>query len=284
MSAVVTSIADATGYITATYDDGKVETCQKGSFRTLLKSNIVYLVFDTNPNSTGLRSDITLIFGNMAAYASAAAIKTDIDTWNAAGTVVSNAVLTSAIDGISSSLKTIEYEHHEIHSGKSFHCYFNITTAATSGHRSGLYIKTPATGPLVHLVAEYSCSVAADFSIHEAPTLTANIGTHGVAIYNRYRDSGNASGCFDNATTPAVNKVTTLTEANIAAGSWAAGTTIMKEPLAAGSGPKTAGGDDRGSQEFILKANTAYVFMLTNTVATANVHHISLDWYEHTNA
>jgi len=204
---------------------------------------------------------------------------------NGAALPVSNSVLTSAVDGITTALKIVDYAHHEIHSGSSFHCYFNITTAATSGHRSAIYLKTPAAGgKLVHLIVEFSCTAAADLSVHEAPTVTANIGTHAVPLYNRYRDSIKASGVFDNATAPAVNKVTTLTEANINTGLTGAGTVIMKEPLNAGGGPKPAGGNSRGSQEIILKANTAYVFMITNTVATANVHHISLDFYEHTNA
>jgi len=188
------------------------------------------------------------------------------------------------VDGMTRALPIIEYEHHEIHSGSSFHAYFNNTTAATSGHRSGLYIKTPATGPHVHMVVEFSASVAANMSVLEAPTIAANTGTHGVSIFNRYRDSIKASGCFDNATVRAVNKCTTLNETQINGdGSWATGTVIMTEPLVAGSGPKPAGGSSRGEQEWILKANTAYVFLITNTVATANVHHISIDFYEHTN-
>jgi len=273
-AAYVTTITNNTGYIDFTYDTGMIESVQKGSFRVALKDDIVYLIFNNNPYSTEVRSDISLDHANIAAYATSALIRTAILGFN----------VNPAQDGITTALRIVDYAHHEIHSGSSFHCYFNITTAATTAHRSGIYIKTPAAGgKLVHLIVEFSCTAAADLSIHEAPTLTANIGTHGVAIYNRYRDSVKASGCFDNATTPAVNKVTTLTEANIAAGSWAAGTVLMKEPLNAGGGPKPAGGNSRGSEEIILAANTAYVFMITNTVATANVHHISLDWYEHTN-
>ena len=199
---------------------------------------------------------------------------------------VTDSNIESSVDGMTTALKTISYEHHEIHSGSSFHAYYNITTAATSGHQSGLYIKTPAAGgKLCHLIVAFQASVAADMSVCEAPVIAANTGTaHGVTIFNHYRDSIKASGCFDNATSPAVNKVTNLAEAAFNGdATWTTGTVIMKEPLVVGSGPKPAGGNTRGTQEWILKANTAYVFMITNTVATANVHHISLDWYEHTN-
>lgn len=48
-----------------------------------------------------------------------------------------------------------------------------------------------------------------------------------------------------------------------------------------GSGP--GGSADRSEQELILKANTAYIFLLTNATASANVHHLFIDWYENTN-
>ena len=97
---------------------------------------------------------------------------------------VTDGDISNAVDGITTALKTIEYEHHEIHSGSSFHAYFNNTTAATAGHRSGLYIKTPATGPLCHIIVQFACSVAGDMSICEAPTIAANTGTHANIIYN----------------------------------------------------------------------------------------------------
>ena len=177
----------------------------------------------------------------------------------------------------------IDFAHAEIHEGDSFTAFYSRTTAATNGHRSGLYIKTPAAPKRCHAIVQFSCSTAATYSICELPTIAANIGTHANVIYNRYRDSNNTSGCFDNATVPAVNKYTTLTEVQIAADvTWGTGTVIRSAPLAVGSGPKPAGGSSRDSQEYILKANTAYVFLITNTTADANVHHILLDWYSHT--
>ena len=188
------------------------------------------------------------------------------------------------LDAITHAQNMISYEHHEIHDGSSFTAQYNITTAATNGHRSGLFIKTPATGPLVHLVVTISSSAASRYSICEAPTIAANVGTHANVIYNRYRDHTGASGCFDNATSPAVNKYTTLTEAQIAAdGTWATGTVIRSNPMVSGAGPKPAGGSSRDTAEYILKANTKYVFLITNTSADANAHDITLDWYEHTN-
>ena len=177
---------------------------------------------------------------------------------------------------------TIDYGHHEIHGGSSFTVQYSRTTAATANHRSGIYLLTPAT-PLLHMIVSFSSSIAAVFSICEGVTFTANIGTHGVAIYNRYRDSVKASTVKDNATSAAANKITTIDETEFGNGSFNAGTVIRTEPLEAGTGPKPAGGGGRDAQEYILAASTKYIFMITNTPATANVHHILLDWYEHTN-
>ena len=187
------------------------------------------------------------------------------------------------LDGITTAIKTIEYEHHEIHGGSSFTAYYTRTTDATNGHRSGIYIKTPAsTSGYCHMIAEFSCSTAANFSISEGPTLAANVGTDTSLIYNRNRTSTSTSGCLNNAAVPAAGYITTLTEAEIAAdGTYAIGTVLRTAPLTTGAGPKPAGGASRGSQEYILKANTAYLFLITNTAASANAHHILIDWYEH---
>ena len=188
---------------------------------------------------------------------------------------------TPRLDETSRAMLTIDLAHHKIHHCLSFTAYYTIKTAATDGHRSGLYLKTGSAWQ-IHLVVSFSASTAADFSLCEAPTIAANTGTHAVQMYNRDRNSSCASTCFDNATSRAVNKYTTLTEAEIAGdGTWATGTVIRTEPLTAGAGPKPAGGSGRDAQEYILKKDTAYVFLITNTVALANTHHILVDWYEH---
>ena len=187
------------------------------------------------------------------------------------------------LDGMTHILETITDEHHETHEGHAFSASYAITTAATDGHRSGLYIKTPSSEETtLHMIFIISASTAANYSICEAPTIAANTGTHAVAIYNRYRDNANESKGQDNATSPARNKVTTLSEAEIAGdGTWATGTVLQSRPLEAGSGPKPAGGTTRGTQEWLLKASTAYVLLITNTAALANAHYMEFEWYEH---
>lgn len=176
----------------------------------------------------------------------------------------------------------IDTGHRHIHEGRAFTAQYSRTTAASNGHRSGLYFKTPtAATKKLHAVISFAASTAASFSICEAPTIAANIGTHANVPYNRSRDSAVASTVLDNATTPAAAKFTTLDETQIAAdGTFNTGTVIRTAAITAGVGPQAAGGVSRETQEYILKANTAYIFLITNTAASANVHNILIDWYE----
>lgn len=174
----------------------------------------------------------------------------------------------------------IDYAHHEVHDGDSFTTCYIRTTDSTDAHRSGLYILTPADVE-IHLIASFSASTAASFSICEGITIDLNEGTNGVAIYNRDRNSTKLSKIKDNATAHTANKITTFTEAELAGATFTAGTILRTEPLEVGAGPKPAGVSSRGTQEYILKKSTPYLFRMTNTAAAANIHHIMLDWYEH---
>jgi len=199
--------------------------------------------------------------------------------------VFAKSYLPLEIDPINWGLHVIPSEHHEIHEATSYTAYYTVTTAATDAHRSGLFIKTAPADPntkYCHVVVSFAASTAANFSICEGVTIAANVGTHTGVIYNRFRDASRKSGCLNNATIPAAGYFTTLTEAQIAGDvTWATGTILRTEPLRVGDGPKPAGGSSRGSQEYILKADTKYVFLITNTAASANTHNILLDWYEH---
>ena len=186
------------------------------------------------------------------------------------------------IDASTHAIQTIEYEHHEIHGGSSYTAHYTRTTAATNGHRSAIYIRTPIVKE-IHMIASFSASVAANLSICEGITIDVNEGTNGVAIYNRDRNSSNTSGIRDNATAQTANKFTTFDETALGNANFSAGTVLRTSPLSVGTGPKAAGGADRGEQEYILKRDTKYLFLITNTVATANVHHVLIDWYELTN-
>jgi hypothetical protein len=175
------------------------------------------------------------------------------------------------IDASTRSIQTIDYAHHEIHGGSSFHAFVYDDTAAT-GELVNIYIKTANTTKYCHSFAQWSSGGAGIFRIHEAPTITTNTGTNGVSIINHNRNSSTTSGCFDNATTPVVNKYGTgVTKTG-------EGTVLLIEYSGVG---KSISGTGRNESEYILKPNTVYVFELIaigNNIALG----IGLDWYEHT--
>ena len=188
------------------------------------------------------------------------------------------------IDGMSNSLRVIDYEHHEIHGGSSFAVWFDNTTANSDDDRSVIAFKTAAGTKLCHITMSVTASNPAEAIILEAPsTIDLNEGT-GATVFNRYRGSGTASTVLSLTNPGVAGKVTTFTEAQIAGAQLTGGTVIDHVSLAGGEGPKAVGGVSRGSQEWILAANTTYLFYLQNIGQSANLHHINLDWYEHTNS
>lgn len=175
------------------------------------------------------------------------------------------------LDKSTNTLQTIDYAHHEIHEGNSFYAKHYSASVAT-GNKINLYIKTKSTAPFCHMFSQWSCGGAAIFRSYEAPTITANTGTNGQVIFNRNRNSATASGCFDNATTPIVNKY------GIDVTKTVDGTIIALQYAGVG---KTFGTQVRNVSEWILLPNTVYLFEVEavgNNIALS----LELDWYEHT--
>lgn len=186
------------------------------------------------------------------------------------------------VDLSTGALNTIPYEHHEIHSGSSFHAEYSLTTANSDDDVTGLLFKTPNTTKYIHMIITVSCSGAAEAILNEAPTLADSGDGTDLAVYNRNRNSTKTSTLQSLEDTPTVGSITRYNEAEYTAIGISAGTELEHLFLAAGTGPKPLGGTSRGSQEWVLKANTVYAVYLQNTGASANTHYIGLDWYEHT--
>jgi len=159
--------------------------------------------------------------------------------------------------------------------GNVYAAQYALTTAATSGHRTAIFLNSMRSSTL-YMRVSFSASVAADYLICEAPTIAVNVGTHAHPVYNRLRDSLNISHINDNKTVATLGAVTTLTEAEIAADlTFAEGTVLFQAPI----NPAT-GLNYESENVIVLKENTNYIFMIKNTVATANKHVIKLDWLE----
>ncbi len=185
-----------------------------------------------------------------------------------------------AKDKVTGSTLTLEYEHHEIHTGESFSVHFDNTTDNTDDHRSAVGFRTPDSDMVMHVVMEIASSSPAEFFLEEDTTIDDDAGTEDTA-YNRNRNSVNVGRVRSLQSTPIAGQVTTFIEAQIAAANYVAGTVIDHVQLVGGNGPKAVGGDGRGAQEWDLKRNTKYLLRMQNIGANANLHEIHVDWYEH---
>ena len=186
------------------------------------------------------------------------------------------------IDASTNSWQVVDYSHHEIHSGSSFHAEYSVTTASSDDDVTGILFKTPNTTKYAHMVITVSCSDPAEAIFNEGPTLADSGDGADLAVYNRNRNSSTTSTLQSLEDTPTVGSLTSMNEAEFTAIGISAGTELEHVYLAGGNGPFAVGGVSRGTQEWVLKANTIYAIYLQNTGASANTHHISLDWYEHT--
>jgi len=187
------------------------------------------------------------------------------------------------IDASTNSLNVIDYAHHEIHSGSSYHVGYSVTTASSDNDVTAIAFKTPNTAKWLHIVATFTCSDPAEAIILEGALTIADRGDGAdKAVLNRNRNVTTPSAVLSWEDTPTAGSVTTMNETEWTAVGISGGTELEHVWLQGGSGPHAVGGEARGSQEWILKPNTDYVFYLTNTGASANAHSISLDWYEHT--
>ena len=183
------------------------------------------------------------------------------------------------IDSATEAIATIEYEHHEIHAGDSFSCWY-MQEVSDTGDRSIVTFRTPNTTRWVHVTVTFSATVMAHSRIWEAPAVNDNTGA-ALPIYNRNRNSPTLPTVWDTSTNPDTQGwATYFTELNM--GNVAGGTEIGHMHLGTGEGKKTVGGGARGQQEWILASNTLYAFEIESTNDDDNIHVIEVDWYEHT--
>ena len=177
------------------------------------------------------------------------------------------------LDKTTNTIQTIDYAHHEIHAGSSFHAYAYNASVSTAG-TINIYIKTKSTAPFCHVFGQWSSGGAAIYRIYEAPTITANTGTNGNAIINHNRNlTATTSGCLDNATVPVANKYGTGVTKTVD------GTILLVEYSGVG---KTIGGSGRNESEYVLLPNTVYLFEV-EAVGNNIALNVAIDYYEHTN-
>jgi len=166
-------------------------------------------------------------------------------------------------DGVTNAIRTIDYQHHEIHAGSAFTVSKVITVPA--GLKAWLLITTPNSDKWAHMTFSVTCDAAYTSTFYEGPDYA---GGTGVLEVNHDR----------NSLTAATTTVTHTPSENSAAGG--EGTALWTFQGGA-SHPASTQVSSGARGEFILKQNTLY---LLEIVATENdIAYFQLDWYEHTN-
>jgi len=191
------------------------------------------------------------------------------------------------LDSMTTAVVSITYEHHEIHDGDTFAVHVD-NTCTNTGEMTVFAFNTPNTTKWSHLVASATATAAASFRIVEAPSI--DVGAPGTeetgykTPYNRNRNSLNISTLSNIHSTPVVNRISYFEEAAAATANITTTTAVWTETIGSAGNPATkSGGGSRGQSEFILKQNTQYAVIVTSLDDNDNVHHITLEWYEHTN-
>ena len=169
-------------------------------------------------------------------------------------------------DDSTNTIKTITYEHHEIHEGD--HYFVEDYTTLDENEYIDFCVTTPDTAEWTHMLFNINGQSLVNVNVYEGTTVSA-AGTP-VSAINSNRNSDNT---------------TSLTIASDC-GFSDIGTKILGYSSGvAGANPRK--GQTPGllgrSNEIVLKQNTTYIFRITSG-ADNNIISYHGNWYEHTNA
>lgn len=173
------------------------------------------------------------------------------------------------IDAVTNSRLTIDYPHHEVHDGRSYHISDVQNVSSTT---EKWLITTPDSPRLSHMVFDIRATGEMQVTITAGADRT---GSDAVTIINRRQVSPpNVAGTTVHRGV-VVPSPDTGTDGATQIDAFRVGATE--------AGSRTvAAGESRGSSEFVLKRNTKYVVAVltfANIYVTAH-----FDWYEHIDA
>lgn len=164
-----------------------------------------------------------------------------------------------AADSLTKGLLTMDYPHHEVHEGDAYAYCENNTL--NNGNVRKIHLKTANTEKWNHLIIGIRGSGEFNYKLHEAPTIVSA----GTAVTPRNRNRNKPDAAAMSAYHTPLHSTS--------------GTKICE--VHAGNGNNTPG-DDRSTQEWILKKGTSYILFVTSE-AVSNDINIDLNWYQHTN-
>jgi hypothetical protein len=172
-------------------------------------------------------------------------------------------------DGITNAIRTIDYEHHEIHDGRHYRVQANATAAAlVIAFKVGSQSREP------HLVFEWSSESSGYIQLLEGATWDTNTGTRR-SFKQSNRNSANASIMEGDGT---------------GAGGFVAGECVIDPTTVAGgtvisdkrfySDKKAGGADGERRNEIVLEPGVQYCLCFTSTDGAKGIQ-MRTSHYEH---
>jgi len=171
------------------------------------------------------------------------------------------------IDGSTNALETVEYEHHEIHSGD--HYFVVGHQDLTINQVLDFTWQMPDTTKWIHWTWSISTESETLWQVYEGATAT-NPLANAVTPYNNNRNSANTSG-----TTMKYEVQANLAAAN--ADTDVSGAALIESGI---SGAGRDGGVADRNREIVMDQNVLYCLRATATAA--GYINFSMQWYEHT--
>lgn len=164
----------------------------------------------------------------------------------------------------SGAMRGIDVTHSKVHVGHLFHVSYKTPDASPIADNTSLVVLLATGARYCHIVFGGSLGGEAEAALYEGATVSNN-GTV-LSIHNMNRATG--------VMTPSATAYHTPTVS-------AYGIRLYNAMLPGGTGAQTrVGGSLRSGSEWILKANTSYLAIMTNRSGTAQQASIAAEWYE----
>jgi len=167
------------------------------------------------------------------------------------------------LDASTETMQTIDYVHHEIHSGSTYHVSYLDIALANNGTIEFI-ISTGAKE--CHLIFEGTCGGNALLEFFEEPTTVA--GGTAMAERNKNRVVGDGG-----------NTATVVRDPASIGGDE---TMLIDKVVPGGTGGNATGGTGGVRDEWVLNVNTDYLIRFTNVAGTAKPTALDAEFYEHT--
>jgi hypothetical protein len=166
------------------------------------------------------------------------------------------------LDSTTGSAMTVDYAHHEVHSGSHYQ-YLDSHTIIKDASQDHMLVAPDTTKWAHFVIGVLSITSTVQIEFFEGPTYSDPGSVE--PVINRNRNFA------DNNTTELYEDPVLITD----------GTRLSNIVL--GAGRNSDGGAARDSLEIILKQNTAYLIRVTELNVATTIVNLNFDWYEHTN-